>query len=180
MRTCILASATCSALLLAAASCGHEQGARAPSAQPVTEQAHAVPAMLDGLFAQGRLTRPLDELMASAALAGGEEFKIVEIGRDASSSHHIVSLRDREPVHRHETHDLLVFVLQGYGHMLIGDEERAIGERSVVYVPRGAAHAMRNGSAAPIVGYAVFTPAFDGQDRVLVPPAQAAPPAASP
>ena len=129
--------------------------------------------MVDALFAPGRLTRPLAELIASAELAEGEAFKIVELGRDASSSHHIVSLRDREPIHRHDEHDLLVFVLRGNGHMLIGNEERAIGTHSVVYVPRGAPHAMRTGVGGPIAGYAVFTPAFDGQDRVAVEPAKA-------
>jgi mannose-6-phosphate isomerase-like protein (cupin superfamily) len=133
--------------------------------------------MLDGLFEQGRLTRPLAELMATAALGAGEDFKIVELGRDAHSSHHVVSLRDRELVHRHDLHDLLVFVMQGHGHMLIGTEERAIGAQSVVYVPRGTPHAMRNASAGPIVGYAVFTPAFDGQDRVPVEPAEPGQPA---
>jgi hypothetical protein len=37
---------------------------------------------------------------------------------------------------------------------------------------------MRNGGSAPLYGYAVFTPAFDGKDRVAVEepePATAAP-----
>jgi mannose-6-phosphate isomerase-like protein (cupin superfamily) len=161
------------AVLLAAAGCGHGQGVSAPASAPASEPAPAQPAMLDALFEQGRLTRPLGELMASAALSEGEDFKIVELGRDAHSSHHLVSLRDRELVHRHDLHDLLVFVAQGQGHMLIGTEQRAIGVHSIVYVPRGTPHAMRNASAAPIVGYAVFTPAFDGQDRVPVEPAEA-------
>jgi hypothetical protein len=32
---------------------------------------------------------------------------------------------DRQPLHRHDAHDLLVFVIEGHGHMHIGDEERA-------------------------------------------------------
>lgn len=131
--------------------------------------------MLDAQFSEGRMTRPVSDLIASAELGPGEAFKIVELGRDAHASHHIVALRDREPLHRHDTHDLLVFVIEGHGHMRIGDEERAIGERSVVYVPRGAPHAMRNASSRPLTGYAVFTPAFDGQDRVLVEPESAPP-----
>jgi mannose-6-phosphate isomerase-like protein (cupin superfamily) len=78
-------------------------------------------------------------------------------------------LRDREPLHRHDLHDLLVVVMEGYGQMRIGTEERPIGERSIVYVPRGTPHAMRNTSGQPLTGYAVFTPPFDGQDRVLEP-----------
>jgi mannose-6-phosphate isomerase-like protein (cupin superfamily) len=151
------------------AGCGH--GASS-TAQPTVSQAKvasaSTPAMLDAQFSEGRMTRAITDLIASAQLPAGEAFKIVELGRDAHSSHHIVSLRDREPLHRHETHDLLVFVIEGHGHMRIGDQQRAIGERSVVYVPRGAPHAMSNTSTRPLVGYAVFTPAFDGQDRILV------------
>jgi mannose-6-phosphate isomerase-like protein (cupin superfamily) len=131
--------------------------------------------MLDAQFSKGRMTRPLADLIASVELAAGEAFKIVELGCDAHASHHIVALRDREPLHRRDTHDLLVFVIEGHGHMHIGDEERAIGERSIVYVPRGTPGAMRNAAQAPLTRYAVFTPAFDGQDRVLVEPEQPSP-----
>jgi len=159
---------------LAWVGCGH--GASGGGTSAAHADGSAAPAVVDGLFSAGRATRPLSELVAGAALAEGQGFRIVEIGRDANSSHHIVSLRDREPVHRHDLHDLLVVVLEGYGQMLIGEQERALGTNSVVYVPRGTAHAMRNTSARPIVGYAVFVPAFDGQDRVLVEP----PPAPAP
>jgi mannose-6-phosphate isomerase-like protein (cupin superfamily) len=151
------------------AGCGHAPGTPAqPTAAQSKVASARTPAMLDAQFSEGRMTRPVTDLIASAELAPGEAFKIVELGRDAHSSHHIVSLRDREPLHRHDAHDLLVFVIEGHGHMRIGDEQRAIGERSVVYVPRGAPHAMSNTSARPLIGYAVFTPAFDGQDRMLV------------
>jgi mannose-6-phosphate isomerase-like protein (cupin superfamily) len=48
--------------------------------------------------------------------------------------------------------------------------ERTIGPHSVVYVPRRTVHSMRNTKKTPLVGYAVFTPAFDGKDRVLTSP----------
>jgi mannose-6-phosphate isomerase-like protein (cupin superfamily) len=35
-------------------------------------------------------------------------------------------------------------------------------------VPRGATHAFRNESEAPAVAYVVYTPPFDGKDRVAV------------
>ncbi len=42
------------------------------------------------------------------------------------------------------------------------------GPHSIVYVPRRAAHSMHNTKSKPLIGYAVFTPAFDGKDRVPV------------
>ena len=75
-------------------------------------------------------------------------------------------IRDREQPHRHDRHDLLVVILRGYGFMRLGDEERAVGEGSILYVPRGTPHAFRNASGAVAVAYAVYAPAFDGRDRV--------------
>ncbi len=95
---------------------------------------------------------------------------MVEVGRDARSSHHLVWIRDREVPHRHEHHDLTVFMLRGFGQMRLGQEERPVGPGSVLYVPRGAAHAFRNTSGEVAVAYAVYTPGFDGTDRVPVMP----------
>jgi quercetin dioxygenase-like cupin family protein len=103
-------------------------------------------------------------------LAEGEPTKVVLVGSDAHSSHHVVALRDAEPLHRHDEHDLLAVVLRGHGRMWIEGEERAIGPYSVTFVPRGAVHSLRNDAPEPIVGYVVFWPPFDGGDRILVEP----------
>jgi mannose-6-phosphate isomerase-like protein (cupin superfamily) len=121
--------------------------------------------MLDALFPDGRRTESLRSLAASRALESGEEFRIVEVGRDGRSSHHLVWIRDREIPHRHDRHDLLVVLLRGRGGMRLGTEERSIGTGSILYVPRGTPHAFRNGTGEPAVAYAVYTPAFDGTDR---------------
>ena len=128
----------------------------------------APPAALDALFPDGRRTESLLALADSETLAPGEGFRLREIGRDANTSHHLVWIRDREQPHRHDRHDLLVVILRGYGFMRLGDEERAVGEGSILYVPRGTPHAFRNASGEVAVAYAVYSPAFDGADRVPV------------
>lgn len=127
------------------------------------------PAVLDARFGQNRETVALEALETRALLGPGENQRVVEIGRDAHTSHHVVSIRDRETPHRHDRHDLTVVILEGWGTMKIGEEERRVGQGSIVYVPRGTAHAFRNLSDAPAVAYAVYSPAFDGKDRVLEP-----------
>ena len=127
------------------------------------------PAVLDALFPEGRRTVALEALEARPSLGPGENFRAVELDRDERSSHHLVAIRDRETPHQHERHDLLVVVLRGHGFMRLGDEERPVGEGSILYVPRGTAHAFRNASNEPAVAYAVYLPAFDGEDRVTVP-----------
>ncbi len=126
------------------------------------------PAVLDAGLPEGRLTRPLATLAGETRLGPDEALRVRELGRDASTSHHLVWIRDREPLHRHECHDLMVVVLQGRGFLRLGKEERAVGEGSILYVPRGAVHAFRNAGPEPAVAYVVYVPPFDGADRVGV------------
>jgi len=126
------------------------------------------PATLDALFPAGRLTLPLAELAEKFPLAAGKDFQVSEIGRDAQTSQHVVWIADREVPHRHDTHDLFVVMVRGYGTMRLGAEERPVGAGSILYVPRGTPHAFRNESGAPALAYAVYFPAFDGADRVTV------------
>lgn len=89
------------------------------------------------------------------------------MARDRHTSHHVVWIRTQEVPHRHDRHDLWVVIVRGHGTMRLGDEERAVGEGSVLYVPRGTVHAFRNLSSAAAAAYAVYAPPFDGKDRVL-------------
>ena len=126
------------------------------------------PAALDALFPSGRLSVPLDALAARYPLPADVDFVVHEVARDAHSSHHVVWIRDREPPHRHDRHDLLVVIVRGFGTMRLGAETRPVGAGSILYVPRGTPHAFANASGAPALAYAVYAPAFDGQDRVPV------------
>lgn len=126
------------------------------------------PATLDALFPNGRLTVPLEALATRYPLPAGKDFFGAEVGRDAHSSHHAVWIVDREQPHRHDRHDLIVVMVRGSGTMRLGSEIRPVGPGSVLYVPRGTAHAFANESGAPALAYAVYVPAFDGQDRVPV------------
>ena len=125
-------------------------------------------AVLDAVIAGRRMTIERDALIARAELNDDQDFRIVEVGRDDHSSHHVVAIRDREQPHRHDRHDLFVVILRGHGSMLLGDQERPVGLDSILYVPRGTTHAFHNTSGEPAVAYAVYTPAFDGRDRTPV------------
>lgn len=127
-------------------------------------------AVLDAMLGDERLTVPLAELMRRAEPAPGEAVKAVEVGRDARSSHHVVGLRrgEGETLHRHDRHDLVVVMLRGHGSMRLGDETRPVGEGSLLYVPRGTAHAFTNRSGATAFAYTLYLPAFDGSDRVRI------------
>jgi len=126
------------------------------------------PPTLDALFPAGRVTLELAQLATRYPLEVGKDFQVHEIGRDAHTSHHAVWIVDREVPHRHDTHDLVVVMLRGYGTMRLGAETRPVGPNSILYVPRGTPHAFTNESGEPALAYAVYAPAFDGKDRVVV------------
>lgn len=126
------------------------------------------PAVLDAVFAGERQTLALEALEARPALDPGESFRAVEIARDATSSHHVVAIRDGETPHRHDRHDLLVHLLEGHGTMRLGATTRRVGQGSLFWVPRGTVHAFRNAADDPAVAYVVYFPPFDPADRIVV------------
>lgn len=127
-------------------------------------------AVFDALISGQRMTIEFDDLMSRATLAPDEAFHVTELGRDQHSSHHVVAIRHREVPHRHDRHDLIVVILRGSGAMLLGEQERPIGVGSILYVPRGTTHAFRNDGEEPAIAYAVYTPAFDAEDRIITEP----------
>ncbi len=126
-------------------------------------------ASFDALFPEGRQTVPVEVLVARVALAPDQNVRVVDLGRDAGTSHHLVALRGAETPHRHDRHDLVVVMLRGHGSMRIGREERPLGEGSTIYVPRGTPHAFRNQAPEPAVSYVVYAPPYAGDDRVELP-----------
>ena len=127
--------------------------------------AEPVAPVLDALLAGARIAAPFEKLLGEHPLAPGKDFQVSELGRDQSSSHHLVWIADREQLHRHDGHDLLVVVLRGWGTMRIGSDVQPVGTGSVFYVPRGTPHAFTNLSGKPAAAYAVYVPPYDGKDR---------------
>ena len=125
------------------------------------------PPALDLLLGE-RIAVPLDELPARVALAPDQDFRVVELGRSEHTSHHVGAIRTAEPLHTHDHHDLLAVLVRGQGTQRAGDETRPVGEGSVIFVPRGVAHAFTNTGPEPAIAYLVYAPPFDGSDRVQV------------
>ena len=115
-----------------------------------------------------RLVVPLDQLALRVPLAPDQDFRLALLGRSEQTSHHVAAIRTAEPLHRHDRHDLLVLLVRGHGTQRVGDETRPVAEGSVLFVPRGVAHAFTNAGPEPAIAYLVYSPPFDGSDRVLV------------
>jgi mannose-6-phosphate isomerase-like protein (cupin superfamily) len=138
-----------------------------PAAQPAVSA--GPPPVLD-LQLGTRISEPLAQLAARVPLAQDQDFRVVELGRSETTSHHVAAIRTAERPHRHDRHDILVVLVHGHGTQQVGDETREVGEGSVLFVPRGVVHAFRNAGPDPAVAYVVYAPPFDGVDRVQVEP----------
>jgi mannose-6-phosphate isomerase-like protein (cupin superfamily) len=124
--------------------------------------------MVDVVLGGERIRVPVAELASRVPLAEGKDFRVAEIGRDAATSHHVVAIRTAETPHRHDRHDLFVVMVRGHGTWRVGDETLDVGEQSILSIPRGTVHAFGNLSDGVAIAYAVYTPPFDGVDRVEV------------
>ncbi len=62
--------------------------------------------------------------------------------------------------HRHPAQEQAYVIIRGQGQMLLGDEERTVGEGTLVFVPPGTEHAIRNASPDPLVYVSATAPPF--------------------
>jgi len=102
-------------------------------------------------------------------LAEGESLRIDEIGRTPASSCHVVQIRDREPIHFHRVHDIVVWVYRGTGRLLLEGNPIELRPQDVVLIPRGKIHYFINDGKRPAVAIAVFSPPIDAPDTVTIP-----------
>jgi mannose-6-phosphate isomerase-like protein (cupin superfamily) len=66
----------------------------------------------------------------------------------------------QQALHRHLTHEQVYVIISGRGQMLVGGEEREVRERTLVFIPPGAEHAIRNDGPELLVYLSATTPPF--------------------
>jgi mannose-6-phosphate isomerase-like protein (cupin superfamily) len=84
------------------------------------------------------------------------------------ASVHLVQVRTQEEPHLHQYHDSVAFMESGTGRLFLGDQSIPVKAGSVVFVPYGTPHYFVNTGPEPAVIIAVFSPPYDGKDRVPV------------
>jgi mannose-6-phosphate isomerase-like protein (cupin superfamily) len=97
------------------------------------------------------------------AIHGGS-LTVKTLGTNANMSRHLIKLQGTEKLHVHERHDVTIFVLEGTGHIRLGEREFDFGPGDVLEIPRGMPHRAESLHGKPVVVYAIFTPPSDGVD----------------
>ncbi len=92
--------------------------------------------------------------------------RVTGITKEAST--HLIRIRTAEGPHIHKEHDTVVFILSGAGRLHMNDQVFSYKPGDVVEIPRGVPHWAENAGGEATIVYAVFTPPYDGKDRLAV------------
>lgn len=114
----------------------------------------------------GRLVQP-SEVIESVKWIEAEsrsDIAIRKLRQTKDASFQIVRMNTAEKPHVHDRHDLTVFMLKGEALMHFADRKVEIRAGDIIDIPRGAPHWVENRSKEASEAFAIFTPAFDGQD----------------
>ncbi len=110
----------------------------------------------------------LDEWLASRPLAPGEDLRVDDLHAGKDASLHVVQTRVGVRPHFHRDRDETVVGLRGEARMVVAGETIRVRPGVVVHVPRRMVHEARVESSAPCAVLTIFTPPFDGVDRIFV------------
>jgi quercetin dioxygenase-like cupin family protein len=97
----------------------------------------------------------------------GENITARVLARHESASVHRLRVREAVRAHYHRVHDETVVVLSGEGRVRIGEEWRDVEPGLVLVMPRGVPHELVV-TGEPVEAVSIFSPAFDGRDRVYL------------
>ncbi len=109
----------------------------------------------------------IDSLLEIYPLGEEQNVRSEEIAWDSISSLHLVQVRESVPAHHHARHSENFWVVRGAGQLTLAGHKSKIKAGDLVHVPQGTSHAFHNLGSVPAVIVSVFSPGYDGKDRVL-------------
>jgi mannose-6-phosphate isomerase-like protein (cupin superfamily) len=67
----------------------------------------------------------------------------------------------QQTLHSHSAQEQVFVIVRGRGVMIVDGEEREVGPGTLVFIPPGAVHAIRNSGAETLVFVSATAPPFD-------------------
>jgi len=108
----------------------------------------------------------VDSLLMDYPLATDQPMRTDQIAHDSLSSVHLTQIRGAIESHRHLGHDENVWVIRGAGRLIVNDVKHKVAAGQVIHIPKGVSHSFHNMGSRPAVVISVFSPGFDGKDRI--------------
>jgi len=108
----------------------------------------------------------IDEIVNEKALAEDENFKIIPIGKDKSSSIYLFQIRENAEMdaHYHKSHDVIMYIEKGSGILELDGTRYSVKEGMMVVIPRLFVHKLINTGEVTNIVVSIFSPPFEGKD----------------
>lgn len=118
------------------------------------------------------------EVINDNRIGADEYLKITDIVRTEQNSIHLVQVRGEIAPHYHKNRSETVYILSGTGLLVIrqagvNEMNTVVKAGDIVTIPPGAVHSFHPSQAGvlvPTVALSIFTPPFDGKDRIQIEP----------
>jgi len=96
-----------------------------------------------------------------------QNIAIKHLFRNEYSSNHLIRLKNQEPPHYHDKHNLMIMIISGKTILHFSDHEVHLKQGDVAIIPKGTYHWAENIDSEASVAFATFSPPFGGKDRRL-------------
>lgn len=113
----------------------------------------------------------VDSLLMAYPLAADQQMRSDQVAHDSLSSVYLTQIRGALESHRHISHDENVWVVRGAGRLVLDGVKQKVSAGQMVHIPKGVSHSFHNMGSQPAVVISVFSPGFDGKDRIYDNPA---------
>lgn len=97
-----------------------------------------------------------------------DSFKIENLVTGENSSAHLVLIKDKVKPHFHKDRDEIVLIYSGEGIFEISGTKHQVFKGNLIFIPKGTVHSFMNQHKDKSVALSIFSPAFDGKDRIFV------------
>ena len=97
----------------------------------------------------------LSHLLLRAGQFGAENLAITWVEGEPGSM---------QAVHGHPDNEQIYVIVRGRGVMQVGDEMEEVREGTLVFIPPGSGHAIKNTGSEPLVFVSATSPPFDPEE----------------
>jgi quercetin dioxygenase-like cupin family protein len=120
--------------------------------------------LLCGSFVFGQHHIHLDTLRSKS-----DDLVIVnKIAGDSLTSSFVITIKKSVKKHLHKEHSETIYVLEGEGKMLLGEQIIQLKKGDYIFIPKNTPHKVDVTSSFPLKVLSIQSPYFDGKDRLML------------
>ncbi len=98
----------------------------------------------------------------------GQGNHVEKMHSDSNCSSFMIWVNHEVKPHRHNYHSEHVYVIEGEGNMLLGEELIQIKEGDIIAIPEGTIHAVKPFKGITLKVISIQSPEFKGKDREFI------------